>query len=240
MSVPAFPSGQNRQRRSLLVMALLLLVPCITIPYGQYLNQSLPNIRVWGWSNLLWLLPALPLVWWQEAAGLPALADKAIPGRRRWMVPLLLGSLFGILDIMVIKVLLHPQPYTELPPFLQPFPYSLFLYTSGALEIEIWYRLLPITLVMLAARQWAPQKQHGGIFLTIAIIASLREPLEQWPQGTLWFIVYAALSGFAMNLLQALYLRRAGFTASLLIRLGHYLWWHILLGIYVQYVELAF
>lgn len=138
-------------------MALLLLVPCITIPYGQYLSQRLPNIRVWGWSNLLWLLPALPLAWWQEAAGLPALADNSIPARQRWWWPLVIGSAFGILDILVIKGILHPQPYNELPPFLQPFPYSLFLFTSGALEIEIWYRLLPITMVMLAAESGRPK-----------------------------------------------------------------------------------
>jgi hypothetical protein len=42
-----------------------------------------------------------------------------------------------------------------------------------------------------------------------------------------------------MNLLQAYRLRKAGFGAAWMLRLGHYLVWHIALGLYVEMVELA-
>ena len=133
---------------------------------------------------------------------------------------------------------MHPEPYTELPPFLQPFPYSIFLYFSGALEIEVFYRLIPITLILLLGK-WFSDGKYFNIFLWSAIIlTSLREPLEQLPNGEFWFVTYYFLTGFLMNYLQAIYFKNAGFLASLTLRLGHYLFWHILLGLYVQYVEL--
>jgi Ni/Fe-hydrogenase subunit HybB-like protein len=77
------------------------------------------------------------------------------------------------------------------------------------------------------------------ILWTVVVLSSLREPLEQWPEGAPWFIAYSLLSGFGMNLLQGIYLVRYGFSSSLALRLGHYLVWHILLGIFVQFVEKA-
>jgi len=107
------------------------------------------------------------------------------------------------------------------------------------LEIEIFYRLIPMTL-MLLIRKWIAGGKYFDFFLWTAVfLTSLREPLEQLPSGTIWFIGYSFISGFLMNYLQAIYYKNAGFLASLSIRLGHYLFWHILLGIYVQYVELG-
>jgi hypothetical protein len=59
------------------------------------------------------------------------------------------------------------------------------------------------------------------------------------PSGETWFVTYALISGFAMNFLQAIYFKKAGFIANLSLRLGHYLIWHILLGIYVEWIELS-
>lgn len=41
-----------------------------------------------------------------------------------------------------------------------------------------------------------------------------------------------------MNFLQAIHYRKAEFLATLSLRLGHYLLWHVLLGVYVENVEL--
>ena len=74
-------------------------------------------------------------------------------------------------------------------------------------------------------------KYDNQVFIIAAILTSLREPIEQMPSGSNLFIVYALTTGFLMNLVQAFYFRKAGFLASLFVRLGHYLIWHILLGI---------
>jgi hypothetical protein len=140
--------------------------------------------------------------------------------------------------VFIFKIILHPEPYDSLPPFLQPFPYSFFLFFSGAFEIEVFYRLIPITLLSLAGKWYKNGLYQKQIFLFAAVITSLREPLEQLNDTIVWVMVYSFISGFLMNLIQALYLKRAGFISSLSLRLGHYFLWHILLGIYVQYIEI--
>lgn len=79
------------------------------------------------------------------------------------------------------------------------------------------------------------ERYSNQAFWIIAILTSLREPLEQWPSGPSWFVVYSLVTGFAMNFLQAWYCRKEGFLASLSVRWGHYLIWHILNGMVIEY-----
>ena len=73
-----------------------------------------------------------------------------------------------------------------------------------------------------------------------AILTAIREPMEQLPDGGILLLVYSLLTGFFMNFLQAVWYRKAGFLASLSVRLGHYFVWHILLGIYIEYHDLVY
>jgi hypothetical protein len=220
-------------------MLWLLAWPTVTIIYGAAIADDYTFIRQWSWVNLAWIALAIPFLLMQERAGLPHWSGRGIPARQKWLLPALAGMGFGLLDVLVIKGIMHPEPYDTLPPFLQPFPYSIFLYPSGALDIEIFYRLIPITIAAWIGRKWFSPMAAKRILWTVVVLSSLREPLEQWPEGAPWFIAYSLLSGFGMNLLQGIYLVRYGFSSSLALRLGHYLVWHILLGIFVQFVEKA-
>lgn len=180
----------------------------------------------------------VPFLFLQHKVNLPDFWEHHISNKERILIPLLTGAIFGLLDILVIKVMLHPEPYTEMPPFLQPFPYSVFLYFSGAFEIEVFYRLIPVTLILLLGKWYARGKHIHVFFWVAAILTSLREPLEQLPAGGIGLIMYSLLTGFLMNFLQAIFYRQSGFLSSLFVRLGHYLFWHILLGIYVENFEL--
>lgn len=223
---------------NLFIFLGFLFISSLGILYGNEIKASYSGLRIWSLENLFWLALGIPFLMLQRYVGIPNLFQSSISNKNRVLYPLLIGAVFGILDILVIKIIQHPQPYTELPPFLQPFPYSIFLYFSGALEIEVFYRLIPITIIFLIGKKVADGR-YFHYFVWAAIIAtSLREPLEQLPSGEIWYIIYALLSGFLMNYLQAIYFKNAGFIASLTLRLGHYLFWHILLGCYVQYVEL--
>lgn len=217
----------------------LLAWPAATIIYGAAIADNYAFIRRWDWINLAWVALAIPFLLVQERTGLPQWYGRGLSAKQKWLMPLLAGIGFGLLDVLVIKVIMHPEPYDALPPFLQPFPYSLFLYPSGALDIEIFYRLIPITIAAWIGKKWCAPRVGNQLLWTVVVLSALREPLEQWPDGAAWFIAYSLLSGFAMNLLQGICLVRFGFTSSLVLRLGHYLVWHILLGIYVQYVEKA-
>lgn len=223
---------------NLIIYCSFILIAVIGIFYGNAIKSNYSFLRIWNYENILLLLLGIPFLFLQSKANLPNFLEVGISNKRRFLKPILIGAMFGILDIIVVKLLLHPEPYTELPPFLQPFPYSTFLYFSGALEIEVFYRLIPLTVILLLGK-WFSNGKYFDIFLWIAIVlTSLREPLEQLPNGELWFVAYSLLTGFLMNFLQAINFKNAGFLASLSLRLGHYLFWHILLGIYVQYVEL--
>ncbi len=215
-----------------------LLIVFLGIIYGNEIKASYNSLRIWSVENLLWLILGVPFLLLQSYVGIPNLYQPSISNKIRFSQPILIGALFGILDILVIKIIQHPQPYTELPPFLQPFPYSIFLYFSGALEIEVFYRLIPITFLLVIGKKIADGRYFNYFLWTAIIASSLREPLEQLPTGEYWYITYALLSGFIMNYLQGIYYKNAGFIATLSLRLGHYLLWHILLGFYVQYFEL--
>lgn len=217
---------------------LLLAMVAVTIVYGQVLEESGQSIRRWDWENFLLILPLLPLLLLQREASLPAVKTVFRVKGSLWKT-LGIGMIFGVLDVVIIKMVLHPEPYTELPPFLQPFPYSLPLYGSGALEIELYYRMIPLTALLLLDKWLFSLKLRKWIIIVLAVLTSLIEPLMQFPDGAWWFVLYATISGMAMNLWQFISYVRYGFLGSLWVRWGHYLIWHISLGLYVQYFEMA-
>lgn len=214
--------------------AAFLLLAAVGIVYGNTLHDPWPGLRLWDWSDWAWLLAGIPFLFLQAKAGLPEVWDERQRLRNRLYFPLGYGILFGLADLIIIEHILPHPPHSTLPPYTQPFPYSVFLYGSGGFEVEVFYRLIPITLGMLFLQRWREGRFAQAGFVTLAILTALREPLEQWPSGPAWFVAYALASGFAMNMLQALLLRKLGFAAPVAVRMGHYLIWHILNGILIQ------
>lgn len=207
--------------------------------YGRSISGSHTFLRVWDWTTIFILLAGIPLCFWQTQSRLPEFLDEKISSYQRFILPAIIGVVFGLLDVIVIKIIMHPEPYTELPPFLQPFPYSVFLYFSGAFDVEVFYRFIPITILLVIGARIEEGKYYNHFFWAGAVLTALREPLEQLPSGSVALILYSLLTGFGMNFLQAIYFKKSGFLASLSLRLGHYLIWHILLGLYVEVFELA-
>ncbi len=225
-------------KQNIIIYIVFILIAFIGINFGNAIYEKYNNLRIWQFENILMLAIGIPFLFLQTKAGIPNFIDEQVQNKKRFLQPFLIGAIFGLLDIIVIKIIQHPEAFKELPPFLQPFPYSIFLYFSGAFEIEVFYRLIPMTTILLIG-QWISKGKFFNYFLWTAILlTSIREPLEQMPSGSNWFICYSLLTGFLMNYLQAIYYKNAGFLATLSIRLGHYLFWHILLGVYVQFIEL--
>ena len=236
METNFLPAKNSKQ--DIIIYFAFLIIAVIGIIYGNEIKNNFTFFRVWNYKNILFLLLGIPFLFLQSKANLPNFLEDSISNKQRFLKPFLIGAVFGILDVIIIKIIIHPEQYTELPPFLQPFPYSNFLYFSGAFEIEVFYRLIPLTLILLIGKLLANGKYFNIFLWTAIVLTSIREPIEQFPNGELWFVIYALLTGFLMNLLQAIYFKNAGFLASITLRLGHYLFWHILLGIYIQYFEL--
>jgi hypothetical protein len=111
---------------------------------------------------------------------------------------------------------------------------SLYAEKAGD-ELEITFTGTGISLI---GNWYKDGRFYKTFFLAAAILIALREPLGQLPQGGILLIIYGFITGFLMNFLQAVWYGRAGFLASLSIRLGHYFIWHILLGLYIELFEL--
>lgn len=221
------------------IYLIFILVATVGMYYGRSISGSHSFLRVWDWTTILILLAGLPFCFLQAHSRLPDFLDEEVSAFNRFLLPALIGVVFGVADVVVIRLIMHPEPYSELPPFLQPFPYSLFLYFSGAFDVEVFYRFIPITLLLIVGVRLKEGKYYNQFFWAGAVLTALREPLEQLPSGGIALVLYSLLTGFGMNFLQAIYFKKSGFLASLSVRLGHYLIWHILLGIYVEFFELA-
>lgn len=213
--------SRKELKANLIIYGSFILIATVGIFYGNAIKSNFSFLRIWEYQNILMLLLGIPFLFLQSKVSLPNFLQEGVSNKQRFLIPILIGALFGILDIIIIKLLMHPEPYTELPPFLQPFPYSIFLYFSGAFEIEVFYRLIPLVLILLLGKWVANGKFFNTFLWTAIVLTSLREPLEQLPSGELWFVAYSLSTGFIMNYLQAVYFKNAGFLASLSIRLGH-------------------
>jgi hypothetical protein len=227
----------KKYKNEILTVLILLSIVIITIVFGNILDNKGIVIRKWNWNNLLLVLPVIPLLFLQQKATLPPV-QTINEKKNGWLSTFGVGILFGLLDVLIIKFIMHPEPYKEMPPFLQPFPYSTFLYSSGALEVELYYRMIPLSFFLLINTYLLKRKFRNIFIIGLGILTSIIEPIQQFPDGAIWFILYATASGIAMNAWQFRSYLKYGFVASLAVRLGHYLIWHILLGIYVELVEL--
>lgn len=229
----------NKRISNLFVYLSFLVIALIGIFYGNAIKNEFEFLRIWDTSNILLLLLGIPFLFLFDRLHIPNLWDNNIPFQNKLYWPIIIGAVFGLLDIFVLKILVHPEPYTSLPPYLQPFPYSLFLFFSGALEIEVFYRLIPISLILLISLVVKKNSYSNYFFWIASVLTAIREPLEQLPsEGTL-LIIYSFFTGFLMNFFQAIYFKKYGFLSCLFIRLGHYLFWHILLGVYVEFFEIV-
>ena len=223
-------------KKSILIYFAFIIIASIGIIYGRSLNY--PDLRLWEFQNILLLSIGIPFLFLLPKANLKFIGGDQLTVKQEIFIPACIGIIFGLLDLLVIEFILPHEIHTSLPPYTQPFPYSVFLYFSGALEIELFYRLVPITIILFIFNKFREGKYLNQAFFVAAILTSIREPLEQMPSGPGWFIVYSLITGFVMNYLQAYFFKTQSFISSFSIRLGHYLIWHILNGMFIQYMVL--
>lgn len=113
------------------------------------------------------------------------------------------------------------------------WPLSGVIYPGGAILVSIAYFLSLIPLVVLVVSQWwLKGRRLDLVYWAVALPSALIEPLTQgdfkgMDAGNLGQLLFAA-EDVLMNLAQVWFLRRAGFVACVLVRIGFYAVWHIL------------
>jgi hypothetical protein len=160
-------------RLSFIAYAGVLVFICAGAWQSSVISGHSPNIRPLGWDlSLLWLL-GLGALLLQKEAGFPEFVDKNIGKYYRYGLPIITGVLFAVPDVILKGGVIDQMDYSEMPSFTQPFPYSVFLYFTGALFTDLLFKLLPLTLVMLAAHKFLTRKIQGVVFWTAVIVLSL-------------------------------------------------------------------
>jgi hypothetical protein len=214
-----------------LAFAIILLV---TRFYGLEMVDGVRFIRVIGWMDFLWLGIGWILANFQNQAGLPEVFGNE-KVRKKWFIPFLIGIGFAVLDIIAIEFILRNEPHQALPPYTQPFPYSIFLYFAGGLFMELFYKLIPLTIFLLFFERFLEGNLKKYLTYLLIFLLSIWEPISQLPSEPMWFVVYAFVSGFAFNFLQIYFFRNMGWLYSVICRMGLYLVWHVMLGIWIEF-----
>jgi hypothetical protein len=198
-------------------------------------------------------LAGLAAIWCMHRVGIPAAWDARIPARQRLLLPLAVGVGFGFAAIgieLYAGSLQRLQAATG-EPVTVGFPQSLLVYTSLSPVLELYYLLLPVSLLLWLMALVPTRSVISGValrgrgqtatFWVLAVLASAIELAEQAPAvvadatavGASLDVLGVALylvQSFGFNLSAAALFRRYGLLAPILVRLGNYLVWHLLFG----------
>ena len=82
-----------------------ILIALLGIIYGNEIKGSYNSLRIWSVENLLWLGLGVPFLLLQSYVGIPNLFQPNISNKTRFSQPFLIGVFFGVLDILVIKII---------------------------------------------------------------------------------------------------------------------------------------
>jgi hypothetical protein len=174
-------------------------------------------------------------VWLSMRTGFPDAWDPKVTNKQRLAIPmitgLLLGSLFLVTDLTTNMSQLQ-QEHLNIQSTDVEFPASLFVYSSGAIFVEVVYRLFTIPLFLgLLSIFVRGQRAREGVFWILAILTSLIEPLTNTAASQFLAplaLGFVLIQAFGANLLQAVFFRRYGFLASILLRVAFYIPSHVI------------
>jgi hypothetical protein len=225
-----------------LVLAKLLMVTVVPVTI-----RSGSQAALFDWSSLLLLAALGGLgVWLADRVGFAPASGGGVSARRRLLLPLLLGAGIGAvasgLDLLTGATVALARVLGE-PSFNIDFPGSLLAYSAGGIAVDVQYRLFTVpVLLWLIARVLLQGRGETPTFWALAAFSSLFEPVTQGvfltlgSGGAVTPLMLAAYlpTAIANNAAAVVLFRRYGFVASLLVRQGEYLIWHIAYGNFVQ------
>ena len=234
----------NSARVWLGCVAFLVVVELYIVLIGGGLEKdprtglfSPPSIAAFGIAGFVG-------VWLSHRTGFPAAWDARISVRGRLVYPILWGIGVGVALVAHDLVFHWTAAYKDIvgaPSFnaLGPFPGPLLFYAGGAIIVEVFYRLLPIPLLLWLVSNIAMRGRYREpVFWVLAALTSLIEPgtqdlaALQRPGLEVAAITVFGID-YVLNFVQAVMFRRYGFLAAIVTRVSAYVVWHVIYGNYI-------
>jgi len=234
------PPKQNVPRSVaafLAIMAGLVAIKLIVDRYFITAFVSPTQAAVFSWVVLICLtVLGLIGVWFASRTGFPETWDPGIPLRERLLLPIVAGLVLGGIALIVD----HTTGWSALAATQMriktiqiAFPGSLFIYPGGAVIVNIIYYLVPLPLLLWLVTLATRGRYAREAFWVLGTLVALIEPLSQdlaW-KGHPGILLATFSQDFALNAAQVVAFRRAGFGASVALRVTFYLMWHVLWGV---------
>lgn len=225
------PDVEIAERKTSLTIYSALVLWTAAVAVMSPANPS-AALRTIGWPQVTLAAGGFLGVLLLRKANLPALWNKAGAWRILGM-PFLIGLVFGCISVLCMQWLMPVDPVAPMPPFLQPFPWSVALFSAGAVVMEAMFCLIPIPLITSALLRIAPSSRANWPFLTAAGLAVCAETFvvfQEIPEQVRILVPCLA----TLSVIQVILFRRFGYLAALSTRLGHYAVWHIGFGLWFQ------
>ncbi|MBL0345988.1 hypothetical protein [Candidatus Villigracilis affinis] len=174
-------------------------------------------------------------VWLSMRTGFPNAWDAKVSNKQRLIIPiitgLLLGSLFLATDLITDMSRLQEEQL-NIKSTDVAFPASIFVYSAGAIFVEVLFRLLTIPLLLgMISIFVRSQSAREKVFWMLAILTSIIEPLTNTAASQVLAplaLTFVLVQSFSANFLQAVFFRKYGFVAAILLRVAFYIPTHVI------------
>ncbi len=219
----------------LLVAFLIAAKVCMQLLFPTTFADP-SQAALFAWPSLIaFSVIGLAGVLLSERTGFPDAWSGRISSFRRLLLPVLVGMAWALIPIGMDRLTGYTRLVAARHGIAQQyvgFWQSLLGFSTGAILVEIVYRLMVIPLVLwLVSNLLFKKRRQATIFWILALLTSALEPLGQLSDLTVMsglpFIVLFSQQ-YLFNLTQATFFRRYGFLASILVRVGFYFVWHTL------------
>ena len=229
------------QKRNDLICYASLIAALIIIRYIIILGPDTPMLQSqralfsWGAIGIIGLL-GFTGVYVLNLTGLKKLWDTDVGIKNKIVLPLLVGLLLGSLHSLYDMFSGAGNQIAEsmgLEGIHLAFPYSIPVYLGGAIIVSTIYYLIPLSIIVyLVSRLILKGKAEATVYWSAGILIAFYEPLTNPGISIIREVGLVALplsiSVLVFNLVTILFIRRYGFIAALLLRIGHYAVWHVI------------
>src|SRR5690349_18817931 len=132
------------KRTSLAIYAALVLWTAAVAALSPPILS--PAIRGIAWPQVIVAASGFLGILLLSKAELPQFWNKE--GALRILgIPFVTGLAFGGINVICMQALMPVDRSAAMPPFLQPFPWSIAVFSAGAVVMEAMFCLVPLPLI---------------------------------------------------------------------------------------------